>query len=179
MGLFKKESTPSNKIGRVRKCPQCGAAVPASQTVCPECGWEIDDVNDTQSAVQRLSAELKASHNFFSVKSEKDVIGDFPIPKSKADLMELTVYFRSKLLQKAKGADANAELYSAYKTKYEECILKCKLFYENDKDFAKLIKDYDEVKKKEKLTKNSIILVIVVGVLAIIGIVIWLLVHFL
>ena len=40
MGLFKKET--SNKVGRVKKCPQCGASVPASKVVCPECGCEFD-----------------------------------------------------------------------------------------------------------------------------------------
>ena len=31
----------SHKYGDVRKCPQCGAIVPAMAGVCPECGFEF------------------------------------------------------------------------------------------------------------------------------------------
>ena len=80
MGLFKKEI--SNKVGRVKKCPQCGTSVPASKVVCPECGWEFDESN-AGGALDRLHEEIKKSKGFFSGRSEKDVICSFPIPKTK------------------------------------------------------------------------------------------------
>ncbi len=98
MGLFtKKEEQPSNKVGRVRKCPQCGAPVPAYKVACPECGWEFDDSADSGSAMARYRGALKESRKFFSSESEEDVVSTFNIPKSKNDLIEFTLYFKSKL----------------------------------------------------------------------------------
>ena len=167
MGLFNKKETTSNKIGRVRKCPQCGAAVPSSKVICPECGWEFDDVNDKQSAVQRLSEELSKTHGIrsaFTGITEKDVIKAFPIPKSKNDLMELTIYFKSKFL------DKNAECYKEYKTKYEECITKAMMLCEHDKDFAKLFQEHKQQKKKQIIL---IVISIVSALLVIAGIIYW------
>ena len=98
MGLFtKKEEVPSNKVGRVRKCPQCGAPVPSYKVACPECGWEFDDAADSGSAMARYRGALKESRKFFSSESEEDVVSSFNIPKSKNDLIEFTLYFKSKL----------------------------------------------------------------------------------
>ena len=150
MGLFKKETT-TNKIGRVRKCPQSGASVPSSKVVCPECGWEFDDGNDKESAVQRLSAELKKCHSFLGAladKTEGDVILSFAIPKTKNDLLELLIYFKSRRDEKEEVSASYGEKKSrrVFKTKYEECILKAKQFYKSDPDFIPLIKEYDNSK---------------------------------
>ena len=164
MGLFFKKETPSNKIGRVRKCPQCGASVPSSKVICPECGWEFDDSVDRQSAVQRLAEELKKSQGFFSTRSEGEVVRAFPIPKTKNDLLELIIYFKSRKSDKVKvgGTQKYAKVFAE---KYEECIAKAKQFYSNDKDFIPLIKEYDNAKR------NIILLIILISVVVIAGVV--------
>lgn len=173
MSLFEKKETTSNKVGRVRKCPQCGAAVPSSKVICPECGWEFDDVNNNQSAVQRLAAELSKAHGrIFFGKTEKEIIEEFPIPKSKADLLELTIYFKSNLLHKQ---DTKVDpLYRIYKTKYEECIMKAKQFYRNDTDFRNIIAEYEQEKKNQRLYKVS---AIVFACLAIVGGIVWYIIY--
>ena len=168
MGIFKKEVT-SNKIGRVRKCPQCGASVPSSKVVCPECGWEFDDGNDKESAVQKLAAELKKTHGIFG-KNEGEVIRAFPIPKTKNDLLELTIYFKSR---KSDSAKIKGEVYAkVFKEKYEECIAKAKQFYPNDKDFITLIREYDNEKRNTiiRIVVTSIIVVVIGVVGVVIGI---------
>lgn len=39
-----KSAPKSNKLGDVRKCPQCGAVIGTFQMVCPECGFEFTNV---------------------------------------------------------------------------------------------------------------------------------------
>lgn len=138
MGLFKKKEEPSSKVGRVRKCPQCGAAVPASKVICPECGWEFDDTNNRESALERLNNELQKANGFFSSRTPEEVLSSFRIPKSKGDLLEVTMFFKAKL-------SSDSEYQNEYRTKYEECIMKCKQYYAQDPDFARLISEYDNM----------------------------------
>lgn len=174
MPLFRKKEDPAEKkVGRVRKCPRCGAAVPASKVICPECGWEFDDVTNRQSAVQKLTEQLNKTHGFFSSRTEEDVVREFPIPKSKGDLLELTLFFKTKS-RAIDTNDAYGRIHFAFRKecrlRYEECIMKARQYYSEDKDFASLIADYDmEIKKK----RNLIILLSVVGVVIITGVVLF------
>lgn len=167
MGLFKKET--SNKVGRVKKCPQCGASVPASKVVCPECGWEFDESN-SGGALDRLHNEIKKSEKFFSGRSESDVICAFPIPKTKADLLELTIFFKSKvknftIIKQNEDAEDQELLLAAYKQKYEECIMKAELFYASDLDFQPLITSYYQDKKAlEDERKKKMIIYATIGI---------------
>ena len=174
MPLFrKKEDTSEKKVGRVRKCPQCGAAVPASKVICPECGWEFDDVTNKQSAVQKLTEQLNKTHGFFSSRTEADVIREFPIPKSKGDLLELTLFFKTKC--KAVGSNdmygkTDYTFCKECRLRYEECIMKARQYYYSDKDFARLIEDYDkEIKNK----RNLITFLIIAGIAVVAGIVLF------
>ena len=173
MPLFRKKENPAEKkVGRVRKCPQCGAAVPASKVICPECGWEFDDVADRQSALQRLTAQLGKTHGFFSSKSAADVVRDFAIPKSKGDLLELTIFFKARSSAREKsdqyGLNEGFEFRKECRLKYEECIMKARQFYYSDKDFARLIEDYDKAIKNKK---NLIVFLSILGVAIIAGVV--------
>lgn len=163
MPLFRRKSEQAEaKVGRVRRCPQCGAPVPASKVVCPDCGWEFDDVTDRHSALQKLSAQLNKSHRILSRKDERDVILNFPIPKSKGDLLELTIFFKSK-------ADS-----WPYDTKYEECIMKAMQYYSTDKDFVALIEEYKSYIKAKKRRKILDILSNTLWIAVLIGVCIWL-----
>jgi len=159
MGLFRKKEEPSTKIGRVRKCPQCGASVPSSKVVCPECGWEFDDTRDQESAVARLSKELQKADGILAFKTKEQVISTFPIPKTKNDLLELTIFFQSRLQV---GSMTEPALLKEYKIKYEECIMKAIQFYSDDKDFAELIAKYKKQKTQKKVTIAITIVVVVV-----------------
>ncbi len=164
--ILGKKEEPNNKVGRVRKCPQCGAAVPASKVVCPECGWEFDDTNDKENAVALLQKKLRSANTL----EKDDVIATFPISKSKNNLMELTIFFRAKL-------KAEDEYEDAYMAKYEECILMIKQYYETDPDFAKLLADYETYKKEsvKKSRRNKISAICwIAGIIAVIVLIVWL-----
>ncbi len=47
----------STKFGDVRKCPVCGALVPALAVSCPECGYEFSGI-EADSASQQLAKQI-------------------------------------------------------------------------------------------------------------------------
>ena len=174
--LFDQKET-SNKIGKVRKCPQCGTNVPASKVICPECGWEFDEDVNAKGILHKLSEEVKKTKGFFSMESEEDVISAFPIPKVKSDLLELTIYFKAKVknIEKQKNTENfDINLFEAYKEKYAECIMKAKQFYAQDPSFTKLINEYDEeeIKEEKKIkAEKRIQFILPVVILIILGII--------
>lgn len=110
----------SNKMGDVKKCPNCGAIVSAYQAKCTECGYEFSDV-EANSSSQELSTKLEKivsdcnnkSYNLSfmeklsGTKSEESVrntdinqqqascIRNFPIPQTKADLFEFSMTMKA------------------------------------------------------------------------------------
>lgn len=147
----------STKFGDVRKCPVCGALLPALSGVCPECGFEFSGVNAVSSA-QRLAAKLEEisdKEEYESDKFEKmaTVVSSFPIPNTKADLLEFAISMRSKMSDKIGGSsDKAAQLLTAYLNKYKESIMKAKTIFPGDSMFAPMIASYDKDIKKAKKT---------------------------
>lgn len=52
-----KSAPKSTKYGDVRKCPVCGALVPALAVSCPECGYEFSGI-EADSASQQLAKQI-------------------------------------------------------------------------------------------------------------------------
>ncbi len=163
-----------SKNAAIRICPNCGKRIPASKPVCPGCGWEIDTEADCQSAVYRLSQELK-NRSLLNFQTEYNVIRSFPIPRAKNDLLELTIYFKTRCLSDFKDEIWDEE--DACVQKYKECILKARQYYLNDADFIPLMKDFDEemAENEARKAKRRRIIGIVSGIvgLAVIGLLVW------
>jgi len=145
----------SNKFGDVKKCPACGAIVQSYQGVCPECGYAFENI-EANSSSQRFSEMLdkmtleedaksnlkKISQSFVNIYTGRmgdtrihTAIRNFPVPNTKADLMEFIITMKSKM-------GGNQSLYAdAFRTKYKECIEKVRLLFPNDKDFAPLLEE--------------------------------------
>lgn len=143
----------SNKFGDVKKCPACGAIVQSYQGVCHECGYAFENIEANSSSrkfsemidkLMREGEEKKADKTFVqnlltdrTTRYEKisTAIQNFPIPNTKADLMEFIIIMKSKM-------DNDFDPYSSvYRTKYKECIDKAKLLFPNDKDFESLLQE--------------------------------------
>ena len=173
----RKDSTQkgSDSKDSIRVCPNCGKRIPESKTICPACGWELDvESSDHQSAVYRLSQELK-NRSLLNFQTEYTIIRSFPIPRAKNDLLELTIYFKTRCLSDFKDEIWDEE--DACVQKYKECILKAKQYYSNDADFVPLIKDFNEemAENEARKRKRRMIIGIVLGIvsLAIIGLLVW------
>ena len=141
-----KSSAPkSNKLGDVKKCPNCGAIVQSYQGVCGECGYAFENIGANEASKELTNLLRKA-------KGEKEmskIIDTFPIPMDKGALIEFISWLAPQSL------DVNNPLSKSYQKKYDEVITKAKLSFSTDKDIAPLIAQYE--KNKKTLLKNNVL----------------------
>lgn len=135
----------SNKVGDVKKCPNCGAIVQSYQGVCAECGYAFENV-EVNYASKELSSLLMKSN---SEKEMATIIDTFPIPMEKAALIAFATWLAPQSL------DVQNPLSKSYQKKYDEVINKAKVTFINDKDILPLITQYE--KSKKTLLKNQLI----------------------
>ena len=114
----------SNKHGKMRKCPSCGAMVISMQANCPECNHEFSDISANNS-IERLFSLLNGIENqrviegtgsnplkelglgYVSmmlpqkadpiVKKKIEIIANFPIPATKSDILEFLIAAAPKI----------------------------------------------------------------------------------
>lgn len=153
-----KSAPKSTKFGDVRKCPVCGALVPALAVSCAECGYEFSGI-DASSSAQRLSQEIanaiKETQESTSANVVFSIVNNFPIPNTKNDLFDLMLYLKNH----------------GYERKFKECVDKVNLLFPNDPLFAKIVEDKKKKDKKEWL--------VIIGGLIGLGILSWLYNNFL
>lgn len=148
-----KEAT-NQKYGNVLKCPSCGAQVVGGSAVCPECGYAFSNVG-ANSSYEKLSAKLEAIEVAYrdkksisiplygvsnKVKEMANVIRMFPIPNTRADLLEFLASMSAQISSMKKGQSMQVfedqMMRKAYEAKYEECVNKARISFANDPDFA-------------------------------------------
>ena len=139
-----KSAPKSNKYGDVRKCPACGAMVPALVASCSECGYEFSGVDANLSS--KKLAELLLQEKSDSKKIT--IIETFPIPNTKSDLMEFLTSLKPRIV----GSDSISE---AYFKKYSECIEKANILFENDEKFIRFIKEFPKLKRQKFINNIS------------------------
>ena len=160
-----KSAPKSNKFGDVRKCPVCGALVPALAVSCVECGYEFTGIEASSSAqkLAKLIADTSIEVNKRLHKNEinrqlaestaiQNVVNSFPIPNMKEDLFDLMMFLKGQ----------------GYLHKFNECIERAKYLYPNDPLFAKIVNE-----KKSQDKKDIKILLLIglgsIGLLLLIG----------
>lgn len=155
----------SSKRGSVKHCPNCGTVMNSFQVQCPKCGYMVDDAEANRS-VKELSDAIRAAQ---TLEERKLVIKTFPVPNTKATLLELLTFL------KPKAEDRNDPCYEAYYQKYQECVEKSKVSFGNDEDFKSFFLEQSNVQKGKKtynriewITAHYKGLLIALGVLAIV-----------
>ncbi len=174
-----KSAPKSTKYGDVRKCPVCGALVPALATSCPECGYEFSGIQGNLST-EKLGQALMNAHND---NQKASIVSSFPIPTTKADLFEFVVTMKSMAQSISLSTKAEADLLSgttfrvigldlkrAYFAKYKECIIKINMLFKNDKIFEDILLDDKAFSKKinkeiwlKQHKKSLIIFCVIIG----------------
>lgn len=156
----------SNKLGDVKKCPACGAIVQSYQGVCQECGFAFENT-DANSSSKRLYEAISKEKD---IKKKQEIIETFPIPNTKADLLEFLTALKPRI------SDLDGEFANVYYKKYSECIEKVKVSFLGDKQLQSFIDDFglikQEVKKKKFIAslKKNWKVIPVIGVLLFLGI---------
>ncbi|MBQ8223465.1 MAG: hypothetical protein IJZ87_09040 [Bacteroidales bacterium] len=140
-----KSAPKSDKYGSVRKCPACSAIVGAFKGSCPECGYEFSNVDANLSSKKLYDALAKE----MSSQKKKEIIETFPLPNTKADLLEFLTALKPRIV------DLNSEFADSYYKKYAECIEKAKVSFLGDKQLQPFIDDFNIVRKEIKRKKIS------------------------
>lgn len=152
----------ATKIGSVRRCPNCGYNVPSGFAACPQCGqtFNVTETSDSWEKLQDKLNSMKAGFWDTGLGKRKDeVIINFPVPNTRADLLE----FLSSLQPKAKNkkrsfledddASALASPY-AYWQLYCNCINKARISFSNDSSFQFFFDFYEKENEKENNIKG-------------------------
>lgn len=75
-----------------RKCPHCGAEIPAFSDRCPACGAELQNIKATSSVKElfdKINQIEKSGEDRAIVKNKKiTLISTFPVPNTREDLLE-------------------------------------------------------------------------------------------
>ena len=148
-----KEAT-NQKYGNVLKCPSCGAQVVGGSALCPECGYAFSNVG-ANSSYEKLSAKLEAIEVAYrdkvsisipfvgvsnKVKEQANVIRMFPVPNTRADLLEFLASMSAQISSMKQNQSMQVfeeqTMRKAYEAKYEECVNKARISFANDPDFA-------------------------------------------
>lgn len=174
-----KSAPKSNKYGDVRKCPVCGALVPALSGACPECGYEFSGVGANSSSKELADKIEKINDKFnkqiLSIRDYQDpfdpgrakrdrwrtetqkyeaiahAIESFSIPNTKADLFEFITTTQAGMLDPYTYKIVG----KAYARKYQESILKARNLFRNDKVFESLLADQEKAIKEYKKARRS------------------------
>ena len=194
-----KESAPkSTKYGDVRKCPVCGAMVPALSGVCPECGYEFSGV-DANLSSQKLADLLKAEDQKYNNQLNEELT-NFEAEAKRKRLAEADRVLQRRKIERDLRTKHYATLHTiittfpipntkadlfefisalmpkiddryigkAYRIKLDECIIKAKSLFPNDETFIKVVTEYENGKTQKKRKLVIIASAIVAALVAII-----------
>ena len=168
-----RDAAANSKFGEVLKCPACGAIVQSYQGKCYECGVEFEYIEANLSSI-KLSEELKKidakfmerltdvytakrmfvgasrrrreidNNNIEKDRMKAQVIAAFPLPTTKADLIE----FITMMKYNAKNRALSYILRETFRNKYRECVSKARLLFSNDAIISNLIKEFETYDKR-------------------------------
>jgi predicted nucleic acid-binding Zn ribbon protein len=81
------------KVGNIRKCPACGAEVPAMTANCSNCGHEFND-NKVSTALLSFFEKLEEIED---LEEKLRYISVFPVPNTKEDILEFAIMASSNI----------------------------------------------------------------------------------
>lgn len=160
--------------GEIKKCPNCGEILKSFETHCSSCGLEIRNVKVSNSVeelarkIQEIESQRTAEkgNNLIIEKQLSNVIGSFPIPNTKEDILEFMIL-----------ASSNIDNSNAWIPKVEQAYIKAARILKGTDDFKQIDALYRDcksrIKKKRKMSKPlKIVLIIVLSHVALFALVI-------
>jgi hypothetical protein len=192
----------TEKVGNIRKCPACGAEVPAMTAVCLSCGHEFSNVqvtNSVQAFFQRLDAldsQMKDTGSAGAVlgmlglggsssveKRKLGIIEGFPVPNTKEDLLEFVITASSRIdTRSSLELGANFQTVQnhnkAWRAKLQQAYTKAKIVLGNEpaamNQVESIIAGFQQAEKKAKTKQRAMYIGIGAFPLVLIGLSLWL-----
>ncbi len=124
--------------GKIIKCPYCGEILQSFVTICPSCGRELRDVENSR-AISEFGKTLAQT------KDEKEritIIRNFPIPNTKEDILEFLILASTNINENQNYDD---EISDAWRAKIEQAYQKARLTFPNEEEFSRASTIYTEV----------------------------------
>ncbi len=139
--------------GEIYKCPNCGEALKAFETVCPTCKFELRGAKGS-SAVSELTDRLLQTR---TEQQKIDLIMNFPIPNTREGVLEFTVLACSNFDETAFQANINVQdISDAWLAKIKQCKAKAQLILSDSEEFKKIQKLCDEtIEKAENIKRKA------------------------
>lgn len=146
-----RENSTNVKYGEVRKCPYCGTTINDIAFKCEECGHVFVGVgaNSSREKLSQIIQNITERHSqksplskFWNYSEDEEIskaIVNFPVPNTKEDLLEFTIFLQPLATVKFFSNSYDPDLTPAYKAKYKECVAKAKIFFRDDPQFQELL----------------------------------------
>jgi hypothetical protein len=171
------DAAPTKPKADLSKCPACGGVLPAYAARCTDCNFEISE-RDSNASIQKLfemlnqiessrqdsvdsSNPFAALGNFYAKsfssilgpgaieRKKMEVISSFPIPTTKADMLEFLALALPKAKQNGNFLTRNSaenkvhnEMVPVWKTKCEQIIIKARFSLKDDPKILQEINNY-------------------------------------
>lgn len=138
--------------GEIKKCPNCGEIINSFKPFCSSCGFELrnssasNSVRELASTIQRIEAQRTTDrgNNIIIEKRLANVIGSFPIPNTKEDILEFMILASSNIVNS-----------DAWIPKVEQAYLKASNSLRETDEFQKIEQLYRDCQKKIKKKERS------------------------
>lgn len=198
------KKSATQKLGNIVKCPNCGAQTKGGLALCPECGFEFVNVS-ANSVVELLQEKLdkinrgpkkrpkKRSDDDEEdedededegiTKAKMDIISTFPVPNTRADLLEFLTMLQAKAdatgPRSGRTFSCDEDLSYAYWLLFTNCINKARISFPNDIDFQYYYQKYEEQLQRTRgfigyLRCNPNMRILLIYIILVIASVLWL-----
>jgi hypothetical protein len=165
----------SNKVGDIKKCPSCGAPVPALTLKCSECGHDFHSETITNKQIRdyirelqdklieadnSLSSKQRAWYGEGQVINKKvTIINTFTLPNTKEALIQLLIFSYSNYESIQDNALAPNPLKKAWLAKAIQSFNLLKTQGEGDNKIQKVLNEYsflDSISQNQNKKKAQI-----------------------
>ncbi len=177
-----KDQYQTNKVGDTKKCPSCGAPVPALKLRCSECGHEFNKETDSNRQIRDYIKELQiqlvevdnekirvlgketslATFNpMMALNKKAQIINTFTLPNTKESLIQLLIFSYVNYEATQGNAIAGNPLKQAWLGKAMQAYSLLKAQREGDSKIQELIDQYpfldntsNNTRKKDQIQRT-------------------------
>lgn len=114
-------------LGKIYKCPNCGAHLDSFCAFCPACGFEIRENNTTNS----INDFIKELNKKSEIDEKTSFIENYHIQNTKEDILEFLILANKQIVNYDKNGDGELQedelkLAKAYKVLADDCYERAK-----------------------------------------------------